>query len=329
MRWIPRPWSVYGAGVGLALLVMTRGCCCRCWCTGTARGCGPRGGSSSCVSAMWRFGCCARATVRITRRSPDSGATRGRCLVICSRKCWWLPRGLGWPGSARWRSMERKSGRMRRSMRIRGREWFDRHAAEAIADAEKVDHTEDAAARAAGGEQRPDRLPPELGERTSRRDRIRQAARELRAQHQRASRASEEREAGALGRLERSRQGQPVAGRIPDGPHRLPEARAHLAREIAIHQAKLERYRALIAAGKKPMGRPPVPMGGVHPRPAGAKGSGQRAGGRPTIGQDRPERRAGNAATEDRGEHDRSAVAHHADQAGIPAGLQRATRGHR
>jgi hypothetical protein len=142
----------------------------------------------------------------------------------------------------------------------RGREWFDRHAAEAIAVAEKLDQTEDAAARAAGGEQRPDRLPPELGQPTNRRDRIRQAARELRAQHQRASRASEEHQAGALTRLERSRQGQPVVGRIPDGPHRLPEARAHLAREIAIHQAKLERYRSLIAAGKKPMGRPPVPM---------------------------------------------------------------------
>jgi hypothetical protein len=51
-----------------------------------------------------------------------------------------------------------------------------------------------------------------------------------------------------------------VVGRIPNGPHRLPEARAHLAREIATHQAKLDRYTALIAAGKKPMGRPPVPM---------------------------------------------------------------------
>jgi transposase len=141
----------------------------------------------------------------------------------------------------------------------RGREWFHRHAAEAIADAEKIDQAEDAAARAAG-EQQPNRLPPELGEPTNRRDRIRQAARELAAQHQRAARASEEHEAGALERLERSRQGQPVVGRIPDGPHRLPEARAHRAREIAIHQAKLERYRSLIAAGKKPMGRPPVPM---------------------------------------------------------------------
>src|SRR5262249_48886391 len=55
-------------------------------------------------------------------------------------------------------------------------------------------------------------------------------------------------------------QGQPVVGRIPDGPHRLPEARAHLAREIAAHQAKLDRYATLTAAGKKPMGRPPVPM---------------------------------------------------------------------
>lgn len=49
-------------------------------------------------------------------------------------------------------------------------------------------------------------------------------------------------------------------GRIPNGPHRLPEARAHLAREIAQHQAKLDHYAALIAAGKKPTGRPPMPM---------------------------------------------------------------------
>jgi hypothetical protein len=40
----------------------------------------------------------------------------------------------------------------------------------------------------------------------------------------------------------------------------LAEAEAHLAREIAIHQAKLDRYAALIAAGRKPMGRPPVAM---------------------------------------------------------------------
>jgi hypothetical protein len=49
-------------------------------------------------------------------------------------------------------------------------------------------------------------------------------------------------------------------GRIPEGPHRLAEARAHLAREIAAHKAKLDRYARLIAAGEKPMGRPPLPM---------------------------------------------------------------------
>ena len=51
-----------------------------------------------------------------------------------------------------------------------------------------------------------------------------------------------------------------MVGRIPDGPHRLAEARAHLAREIAGHQAKLDRHAAIIAAGGRPMGRPPVPM---------------------------------------------------------------------
>src|SRR4051794_13660659 len=47
---------------------------------------------------------------------------------------------------------------------------------------------------------------------------------------------------------------------FPREPHRLAEARAHPAREIAVHQAKLDRYATLVAAGKKPMGRPPVPM---------------------------------------------------------------------
>ena len=51
-----------------------------------------------------------------------------------------------------------------------------------------------------------------------------------------------------------------MVGRIPDGPHRLAEAQAHLAREIAAHQAKLDRNAAILAAGRRPMGRPPVPM---------------------------------------------------------------------
>jgi len=51
-----------------------------------------------------------------------------------------------------------------------------------------------------------------------------------------------------------------VVGRIPRGPHRLAEAQAHLAREIARQQAKLDRRAASIAAGRRPMGRPPVPV---------------------------------------------------------------------
>jgi hypothetical protein len=99
-----------------------------------------------------------------------------------------------------------------------------------------------------------------LDDRTRRAERIRQAAQELGTQLQRRARADEDRQAAAIARRRRSEQGRPVVGRIPDGPHRLPEARAHLAREIATHQAKLDRYAALIAAGKKPMGRPPVLM---------------------------------------------------------------------
>ena len=44
------------------------------------------------------------------------------------------------------------------------------------------------------------------------------------------------------------------------GPHRLAEALAHLDREVARQQAKLEHRAAIIAAGKKPMGAPPVPV---------------------------------------------------------------------
>lgn len=142
----------------------------------------------------------------------------------------------------------------------RGREWFDQHVAGMLAEADAEDRVEDAAASAAGGEERPDRVPADLADRTGRRERIRQAAQELRAQQHRRARAEQEREAAAQARVRRSEQGQPVVGRIPDGPHRLAEARAHLAREIDVHQGKLDRYASLVAAGKKPMGRPPVPM---------------------------------------------------------------------
>lgn len=129
-----------------------------------------------------------------------------------------------------------------------------------LPEAERTDETEDAAAGERPGDERRDCVPPDLGDRTRRRERIHLAARELEAQHQRRTSAEQEREAAARERRCRSEEGQPVVGRIPDGPHRLAEAQAHLAREIAIHRAKLDRYAALIAAGKKPMGRPPVSM---------------------------------------------------------------------
>ena len=142
----------------------------------------------------------------------------------------------------------------------RGSEWFDRHVADMVADADRTDQAEDTAAGEGHGDQRFDRVPADLADRSHRVDRIRAAARELAEQQQRRARMDEEREAAAVARRQRSEQGQPVLGRIPNGPHRLAEARAHLAREVAIHQAKLDRYATLIAAGKKPRGRPPVPM---------------------------------------------------------------------
>ncbi|HYY01512.1 MAG TPA: transposase, partial [Mycobacterium sp.] len=140
-----------------------------------------------------------------------------------------------------------------------GKEWFDRRVAGLLAEAEDTDRVEDTNAAGAANAQR-DRVPPDLGDPTRRAERIRQAAQELRTQLQRRARADEGRHAAAMARRRRSEQGEPVVGRIPNGPHRLPEARAHLAREIAVHQAKLDRYATLVAAGKKPMGRPPVPM---------------------------------------------------------------------
>lgn len=141
----------------------------------------------------------------------------------------------------------------------RGRDWFARHAADVLAEAEQADAAEDAAA-ATHGEQQTDRVPVDQSGGASRRARIARAARELRDQQQRAQQASAELVANARDRVERSRRGEPVRGRIPKGEHHLAEARAHLDREIAAHQDKLDRHAKLIAAGKKPMGRPPVPI---------------------------------------------------------------------
>ena len=140
----------------------------------------------------------------------------------------------------------------------RGKQWFDQHVAEMVAESESIDRTEGAAA--SGMRDGQDRVPARLADRTRRAERIRQAAEDLRGRHRQQAHADQQRETAAIARRRRSEQGLPVVGRIPDGPHRLPEARAHLAREIVAHQAKLDHYAALISAGKKPMGRPPVPM---------------------------------------------------------------------
>lgn len=141
----------------------------------------------------------------------------------------------------------------------RGHEWLSKQVTRMVAEAEQTDATENirAAQRAHDDS---DRVPAPLMDQSSRARRIRQAVDEVAAQLKRQRINEDERDAAARARLTKSRAGEPVVGRIPDGPHRLAEARAHLAREIATQQSKLERRAALIAAGKKPMGAPPVPL---------------------------------------------------------------------
>jgi transposase len=142
----------------------------------------------------------------------------------------------------------------------RGKDWFDQQAEAVLEDAATIDTLEDAHSSVEVGDHQRDRVPEELADRTRRRERIRQAAQELDVQTQRRTQVDEDRERSAAARRQRSEAGQAVVGRIPEGPHRRAEARAHLAREVAVHEAKLDRYAKLIAAGKKPMGRPPLPM---------------------------------------------------------------------
>jgi transposase len=142
----------------------------------------------------------------------------------------------------------------------RSHEWLAAKVEQMVAQAEQTDAAEDAAQAKGDGDDRGDRVPAALGDRTRRVERIRQAAQEVTVQREQRVEADAQRQAAALARRRRSEAGEPVRGRIPDGPHRLAEAEAHLAREITTHQARLDRYAALLAAGKKPMGRPPLPM---------------------------------------------------------------------
>jgi transposase len=142
----------------------------------------------------------------------------------------------------------------------RSYEWLAAKVEQMVAQAGQTDAAEDAA-EASGDEQNGgDRVPAVLGDRTRRAERIRRAAKEVTIHREQRAGADAQREAGALARRRRAEAGEPVRGRIPDGPHRLAEAQAHLAREITAHQARLDRYATLLAAGKKPMGRPPLPM---------------------------------------------------------------------
>ena len=73
-----------------------------------------------------------------------------------------------------------------------------------------------------------------------------------------SSRPRQDRQAGAAARLERAQAGESVIGRIRAGRIGWPRPGA-LGRAIARQQAKLDRRAAVIAAGRRPMGRPPVP----------------------------------------------------------------------
>lgn len=144
----------------------------------------------------------------------------------------------------------------------RGRDWFDQHAARTaasiVADAVEVDAAEDREASRVGAEPDGDRVPRALTDRSDRVGRIRRAAAELDDRHHRQDTENDARDTAARTRLEASRAGRPVRGRIPGGPLHLAEARAHLERELRDHQAKLDRRAAILAAGKKPVGSPPV-----------------------------------------------------------------------
>jgi transposase len=142
----------------------------------------------------------------------------------------------------------------------RHRDWLAREVQALLIDAAQVDAAEDA--------QDPDdndggdgqRMPTGLRDRSGRAARLRAALAQISAREHVADQSERHRQASAAARLKRARAGKSVVGRIPSGPLRLAEAQAHLAREIARQQAKLERRAAIIAAGRRPMGAPPLPV---------------------------------------------------------------------
>ncbi|HEY0816197.1 MAG TPA: transposase [Pseudonocardia sp.] len=145
----------------------------------------------------------------------------------------------------------------------RHRDWLVGEVDALLRDAAQVDtaeaaaHVEDDPDREGGGGQR---MPPSLRDRSGRAERLRAALAEINAREHAEQQARQQRQTSAEQRLERAQAGESVVGRIPRGPHRLAEAQAHLARAVARQQAKLDRRAALIAAGRRPRGRPTVPV---------------------------------------------------------------------
>lgn len=142
----------------------------------------------------------------------------------------------------------------------RHHDWLAREVDTILAQAERVDAAEDTEQAGQPGDGGGHRLPAGLGDRSGRAQRLSVALAEVQAQQRAQQQDERHRQASAAARLERARAGESVVGRIPRGPHRLAEARAHLAREVARQQAKLDRRAAVIAAGRRPVGRPPVPV---------------------------------------------------------------------
>ena len=151
----------------------------------------------------------------------------------------------------------------------RHRDWLVGEVDALLRDATQLDATEDAEHAQDPSDDDDDdgdgdgdgqRMPASLRDRGGRAERLRAALGEITAREHAEHQAQQQRRVSAARRLERAQAGESVVGRIPRGPHRLAEAHAHLAREVARQQAKLDRRAALIAAGRRPKGRPPVPV---------------------------------------------------------------------
>jgi transposase len=143
----------------------------------------------------------------------------------------------------------------------RHRDWLVGEVDALLGDAAQIDATEDAehadgSDHGDGGQQ----MPASLRDRSGRAERLRAALAEITAREDADQQADQQRQVSTAQRLERAEAGESVIGRIPRGPHRLAEAQAHLARAVARQQAKLDRRAAKIAAGRRPTGRPPVPV---------------------------------------------------------------------